>query len=243
MSVTDSCPGRLGNWPCLSVLCWFFHPVLVGCSFYHLFVCGCLGCIRAVVVDTAVAASALSCWTNDRDSNELEYLLEALRLVDSLLCPEGRDDFKCAMQENSPSTMREEMSVTQVKAVKTEGQVKMERAALASVVFFPTSGELMKVEGVVGRRWTVKWRMFSVWWKETKIDWTIVGTPADSALTHFISSQSAEIFMRRHWRQSAAHLNPFHVTTVFSIHGEKGGETSTGKVSLFYWLTGASWKC
>ena len=55
------------------------------------------------VFDSAVAASAQSCWTNDRDSNELKYLQEALCLVDSLLCLEGRDDFKRALAENSPS--------------------------------------------------------------------------------------------------------------------------------------------
>ena len=51
--------------------------------------------------------------------------------------------------------MEEEMSVTQVK-------VKMERAALASVVFFSTSAELMRVEGVVGRRQTVDGRVENV---------------------------------------------------------------------------------
>ena len=71
-----------------------------------------LGCIRALVGDTAAAKSALSCGMIDRDSNELKYLQDALRLVDSLLCREIRDDF--------------EMSVT---AVKTEGQVKMKRVS------------------------------------------------------------------------------------------------------------------
>ena len=48
-----------------------------------------LGCVRALVGDTAAATSTLSCGTNDRDSNELKYFQEALRLVDSLFCWEA----------------------------------------------------------------------------------------------------------------------------------------------------------
>ena len=34
-----------------------------------------VGCIRELVGDTAAATSALSCGTNDRNSNELRYAL------------------------------------------------------------------------------------------------------------------------------------------------------------------------
>ena len=60
-----------------------------------------LGWIHALVGDTAMATSALSCGTNDRDNNELKFLQEALRLVDNLLCWEFRDDFEFVTAENS----------------------------------------------------------------------------------------------------------------------------------------------
>ena len=46
-----------------------------------------LVCIRDLVRDTAAAAHALSCGTNDRDSNEEKYLQEALEIVGEFCAP------------------------------------------------------------------------------------------------------------------------------------------------------------
>ena len=69
------------------------------------------GCIRALVGDTAAATSALSCGTNDRDSNELKHLQEALRV---------------ARRAATTSSLSRRMSVNEAEAVKTEGQEKAE---------------------------------------------------------------------------------------------------------------------
>ena len=60
-----------------------------------------LGCVRALVGDAAAAKNALPCGSNARDNNE--YLQDALRLVDSLLGWEVRDDFEFVTAENPPS--------------------------------------------------------------------------------------------------------------------------------------------
>ena len=62
-----------------------------------------LGCLRELVGDTAAATSALSCDTNDKDSNEPKYLQEALHLVDGLLGEESHDDYEFVTAENSHS--------------------------------------------------------------------------------------------------------------------------------------------
>ena len=78
-----------------------------------------LGCIRALVGDTAAATSALSRGPNDRENNELQCLEEGLRLVDCLLCREARDDFEfCHGGELALSMTQEEVSVNEVEAVK-----------------------------------------------------------------------------------------------------------------------------
>ena len=87
-----------------------------------------LGCIRALVGDTAAATSALSCGTNDRDSNELKYLQESLRLVDSLLCWEARDDFEFVTAERtSPRHDKGGDIGEQGGGGEDRGQVKMKR--------------------------------------------------------------------------------------------------------------------
>ena len=62
-----------------------------------------LCCTRALVGDAAAATSALSCGTNSRDNNELTYVQEALRLVDSLLVGESHDDYEFVTAEDSLS--------------------------------------------------------------------------------------------------------------------------------------------
>ena len=62
-----------------------------------------LGCVRALVGDTAAATSALSCGTNDRDDNELKYLQEALCLVDGLLGRRSHNEHELITVESSPS--------------------------------------------------------------------------------------------------------------------------------------------
>ena len=91
------------------------------------------GCVRALVGKTAEATSALSLETSDRDSNELKYLLDALCMIDSLLCREARDDFEFVTVENTlSSTAKKGMLVNIVEAVKMVGKVKVNTEGLRS---------------------------------------------------------------------------------------------------------------
>ena len=85
-----------------------------------------LACIRVLVGDTAAATTALSCGTNGRDNKELKYLQEVLRLVDSLLCQEARDDFEfVTADELSLAMIHEEMLVNEESDERGEKVVAM----------------------------------------------------------------------------------------------------------------------